>query len=591
MKKLVFSLVLFAASITEAVAVQSLRIGIENSVLLGREQLLIEETLEALKARMKKTIVVDSYSEADLRKALDNNEVDLFISSASFFSSVRNRGVRDLATAVSDRAYDPNYGKSATVLIRAKNSRISRLDELKKANVFFNPEYGEEVLFFLFGELVRNGKNYSKIFSEFSNNLIRQKLTLDKQVEGLLNNQWDALILPACQLETESERIAINSLGVDVLSPKIHSNLRCLHSTSLYPNITIATLPSLPASISRQLSTILLSLPATKQGMFWGTASDFSRIEKVLRLIDRDAHASERRWSFSRVLSEYWFIFLGILSLVFGLLAHSIRSEYLVQKRTSQLTSSLRKQEELKRQAVLTEEKLGKLQRLGTINQMSSLFAHELRQPLNAIRCYTFSLSRLAKKEEIEPRKFREGLDEISMQVVRADEIIQKVRDYVKNKHASPQVFSLRELLNHTIKIFEISHENCYFDISKVEDIDVYGDPLEVELIFSNLIKNAYEAVGEKIPHQIYLTAESRHDSYVEVHVWDNGPELTDIQLQAFENGLKSSKPDGLGLGLSIVRTFIEKSGGSLTFSKSQLGGLLVKFTLSVDEKKPKRER
>lgn len=585
MKKLIFLFVLFAVSITEVLAVQSLRIGIENSVLLGREQLLIEETLNALKAGMKRTIVVHSYTETDLRKALDNNEIDLFISSGSFFSSMGNRGVRDLATAISDRAYDPNHGKSATVLIRAKNNRISRLEELKKAKVFFNPEYGEEVLFFLFGEVVSNGEKHSKVFSEFSNNLIRQKLTLDKQVEGLLNYQWDAVILPACQLETESERIAINSLDVDILSPKIHSNLRCLHSTSLYPNITIATLPSLPASISRQLSTILLSLPATKQGMFWGTASDFSGIDKVLRLIDRDAHASERRWSFSRVLSEYWFIFLGILSLVSGLLAHSIRSEYLVQKRTSQLTSSLKKQEELKRQAVLTEEKLGKLQRLGTINQMSSLFAHELRQPLNAIRCYTFSLSRLAKKEEIEPQKFREGLDEISMQVVRADEIIQKVRDYVKNKRTSPKAFSLIELLNHTIKIFEISHENCYFDISKVEDVNVYGDPLEVELIFSNLIKNAYEAVREKIPPKIYIAAESHRDSYVEVNVWDNGPELSDIQLQTFENGLKSTKPDGLGLGLSIVRTFIEKSGGGLTFSKSQLGGLLVKFTLPVVEK------
>lgn len=586
MKKTLFFLFLYFILAVQAMAMNSLRLGIEESVLLGREEPLVKETVAALKKRLEREIVVNSYSTENLKAAVENNEVDLFISSASFFSSMGKSGVKDLATAVSDRALDPNYGKSTAVLIRAKGSNLSHLEELKKRKVFFNPNYGEENLFLLFGEFREKKNNLAKEYEIFKKGLIKKDISLDRQIEGLLHGNWDAVILPGCQLETESEKLPIPSLEIDVLLPKIHSNLRCVHSTALYPNITIGTLPSVSARLSRQLSIILLSLPPTKQGMLWGTASDFSQIDKVLRLIDRDANASERKWSFSRVLAEYWYVFLGALGLVIGLLLHSVRSEHLVQKRTAQLTASLKKQEQLKKQAVVTEEKLGKLQRLGTISQMSSLFAHELRQPLNAIRCYTFSLTRLLKKEKLDPEKFQKGLTEITEQVIRADDIIQKVRNYVKNKTSCPQLFHLKPLLVHTIKIFEISHKECKFDLTEVQDTEFYGEPLEVELIFSNLIKNAYEAVSPTQIPTVFISAQPQSSGFLEIKVWDNGPWLPDDRFQTFEQGLKSTKADGLGLGLSIVRTFVEKSGGNLVLSRSDLGGLLVTFTLPIAKKR-----
>ncbi|MBS4846129.1 MAG: PhnD/SsuA/transferrin family substrate-binding protein [Burkholderiales bacterium] len=411
MKKTLFFLFLYFFLTVHAMAMNSLRLGIEESVLLGREEPLVKETVAALKKRLEREIIVNVFSTENLKAAVENNEVDLFISSASFFSSMGKSGVKDLATAVSDRALDPNYGKSTAVFIRAKGSNLSHLEDLKERKVFFNPKYGEENLFLLFGELGEKKNNLAEEYEIFKKGIIKKDISIDRQIEGLLHGDWDAVILPGCQLETESEKLPISSLAIDVLQPKIHSNLRCVHSTALYPNITIGTLPSVSASLSRQLSIILLSLPPTKQGMLWGTASDFSQIDKVLRLIDRDANASDRKWSFSRVLAEYWFVFLGALGLVIGLLLHSVRSEHLVQKRTAQLTASLKKQEQLKKQAVLTEEKLGKLQRLGTISQMSSLFAHELRQPLNAIRCYTFSLTRLLKKRKIRSGKISKRVD------------------------------------------------------------------------------------------------------------------------------------------------------------------------------------
>ena len=251
MKKTLFFLFLYFFLTVHAMAMNSLRLGIEESILLGREETLVKETVAALNKRLEREIIVNVFSTENLKTAVENNEVDLFISSASFFSSMGKSGVKDLATAVSDRALDPNYGKSTAVFIRAKGSNLSHLKDLKERKVFFNPNYGEENLFLLFGEFGEKKNNLAEEYEIFKKGLIKKDISLDRQIEGLLHGDWDAVILPGCQLETESEKLPISSLAIDVLQPKIHSNLRCVHSTALYPNITIGTLPSVSASLSQ----------------------------------------------------------------------------------------------------------------------------------------------------------------------------------------------------------------------------------------------------------------------------------------------------------------------------------------------------
>ena len=70
-------------------AMNSLRLGIEESILLGREETLVKETVAALNKRLEREIIVNVFSTENLKTAVENNEVDLFISSASFFSSDR----------------------------------------------------------------------------------------------------------------------------------------------------------------------------------------------------------------------------------------------------------------------------------------------------------------------------------------------------------------------------------------------------------------------------------------------------------------------------------------------------------------------
>jgi len=556
---------------------QTVTVGIQKELLLGADKELIYETIKALKQKLPKTLEIREYSTKDLKRAVQNNEVNLMFSSSIFFTSMERSGVRDIATAVSERAFDPNYGNSAVILSNYEDN-IENIESLRNRKIAYNPDLGFESVLYVKGELVRLGLDQRQI----SNSLVSARKSIKELVDGLYKKQWSAVLLPSCLLETEASQQKINSIGLRVTNEKVHPNLRCVHSTDVYPNLTFSTLPSVNSELSRQLSLILLQLKPTKNGNYWGSVSDFDGVNSLLRSLDLDAYADDRKWTLEKVLQQYWMLFLSLLLLLLGLLAHSVRSEYLVKKRTAELSYSISEKEKLQEEATQTQEALGKLQRLSAINQLSSLFAHELRQPLNAIRCYAYSLKKqtLRRADLSELENYINGLNEISEQVKRADEIIQKVRDYVKHNQKETIPVNLKEILQKTIQNFLLGHSDCKFTVSNIsEDEVVLSEPLELELMLSNLIRNSYEAsIGCK-ERRVFVKGSKGKDTY-SFSIWDNGPKIDKDYIESFIVKQYSSKTDGLGLGLSIVETFIKRQGGSLKFSQSIGGGLLVELTL-----------
>ena len=97
------------------------------------------------------------------------------------------------------------------------------------------------------------------------------------------------------------------------------------------------------------------------------------------------------------------------------------------------------------------------------------------------------------------------------------------------------------------------------------------GNELELTLVFVNLLKNAREAVEKEAVRKVCIEVRRIPDdgATVEVRVLDNGPRLSDARLSGLGQPISSSKPDGLGLGLSIVRTIVEAHGGRLMFSQA----------------------
>jgi putative histidine kinase A domain protein len=122
--------------------------------------------------------------------------------------------------------------------------------------------------------------------------------------------------------------------------------------------------------------------------------------------------------------------------------------------------------------------------------------------------------------------------------------------------------------------------------LTGAENLFVYADPLNVDLVLMNLLKNAEEAVRNQQNAEIKVEIKNAGADAL-VIIEDNGPDMTDDQFASLRNLGQSSKKDGLGLGLAIVRELLEANGGSLKLVRIPSGGLrcIASLPIALEDK------
>lgn len=542
---------------------------------------LIDASVKELKKvlRPKNDLEFVIYTEEELEEAINNHQIDFFISSSAFYRQMIRKGARDLTSIETRKDDDPNQSEGAIVLVKGGRKDLLVLSDLKKQIVGYSPSFGPSSLQILNGEIKEKGHEPKTFFKK----VLPLGPDIDKMLKTLDDGIIDALVLPSCILENFIENNEADSSWLRVLAPRHFSALKCAHSSMLYPGLTFASLPSLNASFSRQITQALLDLDATVKGSFWSVATNFNEVDRLLRSLDQDAWAADRAWSFRNVLNRYWHIVLTIFILVLCLIFYSSIVSLLVRRRTSQLDLALKRERQLKKKSLDASRRIEQMQRIGAFNQLSSLFAHELGQPLYAIRCFCFALRKEINKTGTRSQEVLETVQDIEKQTVRADEIIQKTRNYLKAKKCSTRVLLVQEALSTAIETFNVTlHRKAEIRVECTKSsLYCFVDSLDFELIVINLLRNAYEAVqrtGKK--PIIYVEVVNAIDDYVSVSVEDNGQPVSESLFASLGKGPKTTKEDGLGLGLTIVTSLVENFGGNITFNRSLTGGLKVTVNL-----------
>lgn len=451
MKVLIFLLSLVFLS--HCAVADTLRLGIANYATQGLHGDLIDASVKELKKvlRPKNDLEFVIYTEEELEEAINNHQIDFFISSSAFYRQMIRKGARDLTSIETRKDDDPNQSEGAIVLVKGGRKDLLVLSDLKKQIVGYSPSFGPSSLQILNGEIKEKGHEPKTFFKK----VLPLGPDIDKMLKTLDDGIIDALVLPSCILENFIENNEADSSWLRVLAPRHFSALKCAHSSMLYPGLTFASLPSLNASFSRQITQALLDLDATVKGSFWSVATNFNEVDRLLRSLDQDAWAADRAWSFRNVLNRYWHIVLTIFILVLCLIFYSSIVSLLVRRRTSQLDLALKRERQLKKKSLDASRRIEQMQRIGAFNQLSSLFAHELGQPLYAIRCFCFALRKEINKTGTRSQEVLETVQDIEKQTVRADEIIQKTRNYLKAKKCSTRVLLVQEALSTAIETFK----------------------------------------------------------------------------------------------------------------------------------------
>lgn len=202
--------------------------------------------------------------------------------------------------------------------------------------------------------------------------------------------------------------------------------------------------------------------------------------------------------------------------------------------------------------------RLKRNERLATLGQVAGGVAHELRNPLNVVRTSVYYLLNARNANEA---KKTEHLERIERHVARADGVITALSNFAKMPVPDFRPVALVPLLRETLELESIG-ENIKLQLNLPEGLPpVLADGDQLRIVFGNLIRNACDAM----PDGGELTLEARAgEDNIEVVVGDTGMGISAENLSRIMEPLYSTKARGLGLGLSIARSILEKNNGSL---------------------------
>ncbi|VAW65421.1 hypothetical protein MNBD_GAMMA09-2969 [hydrothermal vent metagenome] len=246
---------------------------------------------------------------------------------------------------------------------------------------------------------------------------------------------------------------------------------------------------------------------------------------------------------------------------------------------------SERRQNELERHQHYTE--MAHVGRLGIMGEMAAGIAHELNQPLAAISLYLQGSMRLCTPETSDICRAMKAADE---QATRAAGIIRRIKRFVRKEdpRGSIATVDLNKLIQKSIEFIFIDKQCSDIKpelLLTPQPVMVAVDSLQIEQVLVNLIRNAVEAILDQKPsHQLLqISTFTDAESYAIVSIIDSGKGIPDDIKDKIFDTYFTTKPEGLGMGLSICRSIIEEHSGVLWCDTSQGRGAEFYFKLPIE--------
>lgn len=544
------------------------RIGLFDTFSPQFYALTVEPTLSFLSSWLPDYLFEFQYiPAADAANALKAGKIDFFIAGAGAYGDLeRQVGIRHIATRRVSGSGDPSRSAAAAFIVRAE-SPILKLEDMQGKTVVASQPMDFEGWQIGMGEVAAQGYSWRTFFKSIS---FVHYQTPDVLADVLAGNA-DVGVVRACLLE-EMERdgwIQKDVLRVVNEKKDASSPFPCRRSTALYPDAVFAAMESAPADVVRDVTITILSMPASDRGWDWSVSSDFLSVDRLYRSLEIGPYEYLNDSSWKGLWRRHKEKIIPIAALLLLLFAYEARLHYLVKVRTRDLTRALKEKETAETDAKQSRRRLSSLERAGVISQMSSMIAHELKQPLASISNYAGGLREYWGLKGAEPDKMEaRAISSISEEAARASAIVDRVRAYAKNQVGPMERVNLSETVKKAIRTYERNAEDPVAVGAEIQDgLFVTGHGLELELLVLNLVRNAAQAVANETRPSVTVIL-SRLMSRAEIRVLDNGPKISDEDFRRLTEISESVKPEGLGLGLAIVRDIADRHGASVRFER-----------------------
>jgi C4-dicarboxylate-specific signal transduction histidine kinase len=231
------------------------------------------------------------------------------------------------------------------------------------------------------------------------------------------------------------------------------------------------------------------------------------------------------------------------------------------------------------------ETELAHANRVGALGQMSASIAHEVRQPISAAITNAHVARRWLESEPPDLDKVRLALGRIVNNGDRASEVVDRIRAFARKSPLKVDGLELNDTLADVIELVrgEAAKQDVIVHTQLGRGLPVFGgDRVQIQQVILNLMLNGIEAMRgvDAAPRVLSVSTRRSGSDGALIAVRDSGPGLAKADLERVFEPFYTTKPEGLGLGLSICRSIIEAHGGRLWATANRSAGATFRIRL-----------
>ncbi len=234
-----------------------------------------------------------------------------------------------------------------------------------------------------------------------------------------------------------------------------------------------------------------------------------------------------------------------------------------------------------------SREQVELLSRVSLLGEMTASLAHELNQPLAAIVNNATAAMQYLEQDRLNPEQLQDILNDVVADGRRACDVMQNVRNAIKKGAAIRGRINLNDLvkaITHMVQPDAAAHF-CKIKTSLASDIpSIEGDPIQIQQAMINLVRNAFDAMRDAPATRrlVEIATDYNGDGAIGVAVRDYGSGISEAIRERLFEQFFTTKDEGLGMGLAIVRSIVEAHGGTITAENADGGGARFHFRLPI---------
>ncbi len=542
-----------------------------------------------------KFLVLKFLDRETISAMLADGEIDFLISESDFYASLAFEDkIKAIAMLWRAQAKSPSYSAASTIVVNAENEKIYTLTDIATGSYRVAATSSDSFAGFTIAKEPFAEKNLSWQ-AAFKNIVFTSNRNPLEVLNAVKTGTADVGIVPACFIEQVMIRNQAHLSDYRVINPQPVTEMACQHSTNAYPSLMVSYRNGVDSNYILDMTNALLGLKLPF-GTTWSMPENTRELYDLMYHLRIGPYNNVTYSAIYRTFSENRTIFITAIFLIVAGFFYNLIISVEVASRTKALKRALAEKDRISKQQEQTNEYISRLERTGIVGQMSSMIAHELKQPLATVSNYSRGLLRRIERGSADKDTIVKILKEIEYHTERANDIVDHVRSYAKPHEVKREEHDLRDIVAKTVATFEKSGRTTVPVIVEGERRAlVEADDWEIELALLNLLKNSADAFTEIHPAMrdededvIRIRIEDHEDTWW-IRVIDNAKLVDESFTEQFFQKLETTKSHGLGLGLSIVSSLAERHAGRVWAEPNPGRGVIV--TIELPKYQPIEEK